>query len=83
MRKTIRDTGTKLDKSPVVSSYPENSFLKCIIRFSNRYFVLYHLRGLKFLDSTAVTAEELKQAANKGHLMQIKRPKVCVSYLNG
>lgn len=47
-----------------------------------RFFVLYHLKSLKFLDCTAVTPSELREAASKGEFMLIKRPKpVILDYL--
>eukprot|EP00035_Acanthoeca_spectabilis_P020829 m.434787 g.434787 ORF g.434787 m.434787 type:complete len:272 (+) comp17767_c0_seq1:231-1046(+) len=36
-----------------------------------RYFVLYHLPHLKFLDSRAVTAEEVSEAARVGQFMKV------------
>ncbi len=42
----------------------------------SRFYVLHHLRKLKFLDSASVTAEEFKEAILKGRFMHIKKPKV-------
>jgi len=39
-----------------------------------RYYVLYRLPKLKFLDSSPVSAAELKEAARVGHLMVVARP---------
>lgn len=39
-----------------------------------RYYVLYRLKKLKFLDSSAVTAEELKEAGRVGPYMIILKP---------
>lgn len=40
-----------------------------------RYFVLYKLPGLKFLDSSPVTAAEIAEAKRVGPYTQVIRPK--------
>ncbi|XKL68799.1 hypothetical protein PGB90_006568 [Kerria lacca] len=45
-----------------------------------RYFVLHHLKKLKFLDSASVSANEMKEAAVKGQFMQIRKPKEPTRY---
>ncbi|KAJ9577996.1 hypothetical protein L9F63_025142, partial [Diploptera punctata] len=44
---------------------------------SYKYYVLYHLPRLKFLDSRPVAAEERNEAQHRGKFMKIVRP---VSY---
>ncbi|KAK7508037.1 hypothetical protein BaRGS_00001002 [Batillaria attramentaria] len=39
-----------------------------------RYYVLYHLPQLKFLDSSAVQVSELREAKQRGQFMQVVRP---------
>ncbi|XP_021924365.1 leucine-rich melanocyte differentiation-associated protein-like isoform X2 [Zootermopsis nevadensis] len=39
-----------------------------------RFYVLYHLPRLKFLDSRCVTSEEWKEAQHRGKFMKIIRP---------
>ena len=39
-----------------------------------RYYVLYHLQKLKFLDSSPVTEEEKKEALRVGAFMKVSRP---------
>lgn len=39
-----------------------------------RYYVLYHLPQLKFLDSSAVLVSELREAKQRGQFMQVVRP---------
>lgn len=45
-----------------------------IIYFHFRYFVLYYLPELRFLDSRSVTYEELSIALTKGEFTNIIRP---------
>jgi len=40
-----------------------------------RYYVIYRLKKLQFLDATPVDAEERKEAEKRGHLMSVSRPK--------
>jgi hypothetical protein len=42
-----------------------------------RYYVLYHLPHLKFLDSRSVTADEVGEASRVGQFMKVR------SYSNG
>ena len=39
-----------------------------------RYFVLFHLPQLKFLDSSAVEQAELTEAKRRGQFMHVVRP---------
>jgi len=39
-----------------------------------RYTILYHLHGLKYLDTTEVTPKEQKEAMEKGKFLVIKKP---------
>jgi len=39
-----------------------------------RYTVLYHLHGLTYLDTTAVTAKEQQEALEKGKFLVVKKP---------
>ncbi|XP_076257677.1 leucine-rich melanocyte differentiation-associated protein-like isoform X2 [Rhynchophorus ferrugineus] len=41
-----------------------------------RYFVLYHLPGLRFLDSNKVEEQELVEAKRRGQFMNVIRPKM-------
>lgn len=40
----------------------------------DRYYVLYHLPNLKFLDSNSVKVEELNQAKSRGKFMNVVSP---------
>lgn len=40
-----------------------------------RYYVLYNLPKLKFLDSRRVSEAEVKEAKRRGQLMKVVRPK--------
>lgn len=44
------------------------------IYFHSRYFVLYYLPELRFLDSSSVTYEELDIALTKGEFTNVIRP---------
>lgn len=44
--------------------------------FFFRYFVLYHIPYLKFLDSNRVTEEERREGRKRGKFMNIIRPKL-------
>ena len=50
------------------------SLLKCNIYFLIRYFVIYNMPNLAFLDSKPVTAQERKEAKRVGEFTKIVRP---------
>lgn len=51
-------------------------YSRLFIVFNFRYFVLYNIPYLKFLDSTRVTEEERREGRKRGKFMNIIRPKL-------
>lgn len=59
-------------KNPACPNYFIGKDAKDYARY--RLFVLHRLPGLKFLDSSPVTASERAEAKRVGHLMRVARP---------
>ena len=70
----------------VLTFYYNFNNIEPLSLFTLRYYVLYKLPRLKFLDSSQVNSAEIAEAKRVGPFMQVVRPKedsveVCQGYL--